>query len=288
MSLPETHGVPSSAGGDWLDWGGDGPLLHLAHANGFPCGTYTPLAELLTDRFHVVATPARPLWPGSDPLSIDGWEPLAEDLVRGLHTRGLSGIVGVGHSLGGVMTAMAAAADPTLFRGVVLIDPVLFAGFRAVLWGAMKRFGLADRLPLVKLALRRRERWDSAAQVRASYDGKAIFRTWQSRCLDAYVDHGVVPHPEGGVTLRYPREWEAQVFRTSPHDAWPRLRGIRVPLLALRGAESDTFLPVAARRLRRCVRGARVVDVPGTTHFVPMEQPEVVARHIRDFVDRLP
>ena len=29
------------------DFGGQGPLIHLAHANGFPPGTYTPFAQAL-------------------------------------------------------------------------------------------------------------------------------------------------------------------------------------------------------------------------------------------------
>ncbi|MFC2031070.1 hypothetical protein ACFLWA_10115 [Chloroflexota bacterium] len=43
------------------DFGGSGPTLHLAHANGFPPGTYGPLAETLTGGYRVVALPSRPL-----------------------------------------------------------------------------------------------------------------------------------------------------------------------------------------------------------------------------------
>ena len=38
--------------------------------------------------------------------------------------RGLSGIVGIGHSLGGVTTMYAALQRPDLFRALVFIDPV--------------------------------------------------------------------------------------------------------------------------------------------------------------------
>ena len=41
------------------NFGGDGPIVHLAHANGFPPGAYRLLAETLTDRYQVIARPSR-------------------------------------------------------------------------------------------------------------------------------------------------------------------------------------------------------------------------------------
>jgi len=95
------------------DFGGTGPIIHLAHANGFPPGAYRPLADTLTNhpadnsgqRYHVIGLPARHLlWPGSRPESISDWHPLADDLIQGLDDLGLRGIIGVGHSIGGVFT----------------------------------------------------------------------------------------------------------------------------------------------------------------------------------------
>ena len=48
-----------------IDFCGHGPTLHLAHANGFPPGTYRQLANALTSDYHVIALPSRALWPGS-------------------------------------------------------------------------------------------------------------------------------------------------------------------------------------------------------------------------------
>jgi pimeloyl-ACP methyl ester carboxylesterase len=42
-----------------VDWGGDGPLALLAHANGFCADVLGPLAERLRARFHVVGFDAR-------------------------------------------------------------------------------------------------------------------------------------------------------------------------------------------------------------------------------------
>ena len=68
-----------------------------------------------------------------------------------------------------------------------------------------------------------------------------------------------------------------------PHNEWRHLRRIRVPVLVVRGERSDTLFPGAARRMARELPDARVVEIPGTTHFVPMEQPGEVARLTLEF-----
>ena len=89
------------------DWGGTGPVLHLAHANGFPPGTYRKLIELLKTRYHVFTLRSRCLVPGSDPLTLGSWTDLADELAHSLRARGLENVVGVGHSVGGVATLLA-------------------------------------------------------------------------------------------------------------------------------------------------------------------------------------
>jgi pimeloyl-ACP methyl ester carboxylesterase len=56
------------------------------------------------------------------------------------------------------------------------------------------------------------------------------------------------------------------------------------PLLILFGENSDTFDGVALKdRLEASVTHRRVFVVPGTSHFMPMEKPEEVARLAIEF-----
>jgi pimeloyl-ACP methyl ester carboxylesterase len=264
----------------WTDWGGDGPTLHLAHANGFPPEAYATLIRCLVPSFHVVTSASRPLWPSSRPETIASWAPLADDLADALERHGVTSAIGVGHSLGGVLSAWAAAANPRLFSRLVLIDPVLFAGVRARVWGWARRLGLASRLPLVRITRRRRDRFPDLEAARTRWQRRSVFRSWDPRCFDDYVRAAFVPHADGGIALRYPKAWEARVFELSPHDPWSRMHGLDLPLTALAGENTDTFLSTAARRLEREVPGARVEVVPGTSHFLPFERPDEVARRI--------
>jgi pimeloyl-ACP methyl ester carboxylesterase len=268
----------------WRDWGGDGPLLHFAHANGFPPAAYAVLLDRLAWDFHVVSWEGRPLWPGSDPTAIRSWRPLAKDLRNTLVSRGLRGLIGVGHSLGAVLSLMAAHRRPDLFTALVLIDPVIFSGTRARGWALMKAFGRGDRLYLVRGAKGRRQFWPDRETARSSWAAKRTFAGWVDGALDDYVEDGLVEAGDGRLRLRYPRTWEARIFELTPHDLWREVRALDLPILAIRGETSDTFLKGAARKLERVGRRARVVEIPGTGHMVPMQAPERVAQEIRRFV----
>ena len=165
------------------DFGGQGPLIHLAHANGFPPGAYAPFAQALTTTspsdsgptYHLIGLPARPLWPGSQPRSAPTWHTLADDLLQGLHELGLRDLIGLGHSMGGVYTMLAALRQPDLFRALVLIDPVILPPGWLRTLRLMRWLGLGRRQPLVQGALRRRRVWPSRQACFQRYRGKPLF-----------------------------------------------------------------------------------------------------------------
>lgn len=272
--------IPDSA---WTEWGGDGPRLVLAHANGFAPGCYRTVIGRLRSDFRVATFAARPLWGNAEPAAVGSWLPLADDLARLLESRRETAVVGVGHSLGGVLTALAATTSPSRFTALVLLDPVVFSGLRAVLWGWMKRLGLGSRFPLARGARRRRDRWPDLESVRASWRGRSMFRGWDPRALEDYLEASVTEAADGTLVLRYPKAWEARIFETCPHDLWPWLRRVEAPTLVVRGPASDTLAPGAAARMAREMPRATAVELPGTSHFLPMERPEEAARLIVDF-----
>jgi len=106
----------------WTEFGGSGSPLIFTHANGFPPGAYRTLLAGLSERFSVAAFANRALWSTDDPDSVASWHPLADDLRRGLAERGGAPVVGVGHSIGGMLFALAAARSPELISCLVLLD----------------------------------------------------------------------------------------------------------------------------------------------------------------------
>jgi len=269
----------------WHDWGGAGPTVHFAHANGFPPGTYRKLVEALAENHHVVSMAARPLWSPNPTAELQDWFELAGDLRAELERRGLRGILGVGHSLGGVASLLAAADDPGLFRAVVAIDPLVLTGRVSTFWGLMKAVGLGGRLGLVRGARSRRDKWPDRETVLSSYRRKKIFKSWDPEVLDDYIDCGTVDLPDGTLGLRYPKAWEARIFEIAPHNLWRRLRRIQVPTLFIQGESSDTFRDAAVRRVARDLPLAEVAVVRNSTHFVPMERPQELGDVILEFFE---
>lgn len=274
------HCAPPEA---WTEWGGNGRTAVFGHANGFPPATYRVLLEGLNSRFSVASFAARPLWPGSDPQAAKSWGDLAGDLVGELRRRGVEEAVGVGHSLGGVLDLMAAAADPNRFRALALVDPVIFTGVHSLFWGGLRGLGFGSRLPLIRGARRRRETFPDLEQVRASYAGKSVFASWEPEVLEDYIRSAFVETDGGAVRLRYPKLWESRIFELTPATVWRELKSLGVPMLFIRGGVSDTFVAAAAERVGRELENAHVVEVSGASHFVPMEKPREVARLITDW-----
>lgn len=266
------------------DLGGNGPVIHLAHANGFPPGTYRPLAATLVNRYHVIALPARPLWPGSRPESAPGWRFLVDDLIGGLDALGLRGIVGVGHSIGGVLTMWASIRRPDLFRAVVLLDPVILPPVALFLLRCMRRLGLHNRQPLVQGALRRRRTWPSRQACFEHYRHKPLFARWSDESLWAYVEAGTREEAGGSAVLVYPPEWEAHIFATTPDDVWRDVPGLRQPLLVIRGAETHAFRAASQRLMARLLPEAHFVVIADAGHLVPMERPQETGAAIREFL----
>jgi len=262
------------------DFGGDGPLLHLAPANGFPPATYRQLAARLTGRFHVIALLPRPLWPGSRPGDAPTWHDLADDLIHGLDALNARGIVGIGHSIGGVLTYWAAVRRPDLFRGVVLMDPVILPARWLWMLRLGRALGISQGRPLVQGALHRRRTWPSRAACFDHYRLKPLFGRWTDAALWDYVEGGTRPLDDGQVELIYPPEWEAHIFGTVPTDVWRDVPRLRIPALVLRGERSNTFRREAQARMARELPRARFATIGDAGHLFPMEMPAETAAAI--------
>ncbi len=271
-----------------IDFGGNGETLHFSHANGYPPRAYTPLLHALSTQYHTIAMPLRPLWPGSNPKSIQDWIPLADDLIQFLDTVQKKPIIGVGHSVGGTTTLMAALKRPDLFQALVLIDPVFMPPWFGLAWRLIHGLGLGQRFhPLVSSAQRRRRSFKSREVMFASYRKKSVFEHIEDSALKICIEAMTEFQSDGSVTLRYSPEWEVQIYMTGIlHDLsiWKRLATLRLPILILGAQHSNTFWPQTARRIQRRLDQADIRILPDSTHLLPLEKPEIVAEQIKGFL----
>ena len=214
------------------------PLLHFAHGNSYPAGTYRRLLDALGEHYEVRTLDMH----GHDPRYPvgDGWSALVDELVAQLEGHGRPAIL-VGHSLGGMLSMMAARRRPDLARCVVMLDSPVVAGWRALVWRLAKGAGLAQRLSPARLSHKRRHLWPDREAAYRHFDAKPLFQAWAPGVLDDYMEHGLRPHAQG-VTLRFRREIETDIYATLPHHMGRALRRpFPVPVGFIAGTTQDTF-----------------------------------------------
>jgi pimeloyl-ACP methyl ester carboxylesterase len=286
MSRKDSNFLGSEGKFHFIDWGGDGPLAHFAHATGLCAGVYTPLANILRSQLNILGMDDRGHGQTSvpaTPAKLSNWNVFADDLERFFdHLK--NPVIAMGHSRGAAVSLMLAAKRPDLIRALVLIDPTILPFSWMWWWYLAKKSGLARWMPIVATAAKRRNTWPDQESVWSSYRQKAVFSTWQEGFLEAYIDDGTTATLQGGVRLCCQPAWESKCFSVCPHDIWRYVTRLKQPVLVLYGAHSDTFLAPAVRRFQAKVPHARFKCFENCGHFVPMEQPRATADAIFEFL----
>jgi pimeloyl-ACP methyl ester carboxylesterase len=265
---------------------GDGPPLHFLHANGYPPECYQPLLELLKREYNVFGMLLRPLWPDSNPNDLKDWRPLSEDLLHFLSNREIAPVIGVGHSIGAIVTLRAALREPSKFRALVLIDPVLFLPRRLVAWNFVRAIRLGYKLhPKIAGSLKRRRTFEDLNTIFRGYRNREVFRYMSDENLRIYIQ-GITRPKERGYELVYSPEWETRIYFTGlrDFDIWRNLPKLQVPALFLRGAETDTFWEAAAELVKRKQPRAKIETLEKSTHLLPLERPQEVFELMQSFL----
>jgi pimeloyl-ACP methyl ester carboxylesterase len=285
-----SHPYPS-ASIPHFDLGGSGLPLHFLHANGYPPACYKPLFELLKNEYHVFGMLLRPLWDETRPEEVDDWFSFSEDLRVFLSTYAYGStaqetpepVIGVGHSIGAIVTLRAALRYPRKFRALVLFDPVLFVPQRLVEW-RVQRAKDPQSLPWLQLAQKRRRTFSDLDAVFKSYRSREVFRYISDENLRIYIE-GITRKTESGYELVYSPEWESRIYFTSlqDFDIWNSLQNLRIPTLYIRGDETDTFLEDAAELVKQKQPHTRVEVVEKSTHIFPLERPQKTVEIMHNF-----
>jgi len=214
----------------------------------------------------------------------EGWPLLVRQLIDTLEgEHGGEPVFGVGHSLGGYLTFLAAAQRPELFRAIVMIDAPVIGALKGRLLGATKRFGIVDRVTPAGATRDRRAAWASREEAKAHFRTRRLFRGFAEECLDDYVRHALAG---GGdhYRLKIDPAVEYQIYRTIPHDMHRQLGRLRVPAGFIGGTHSTVLRSIGMGSMS----GGRFLKrrVPGG-HLFPLEHPAQAAAAIAGLLDEL-
>lgn len=250
------------------------PPLHFAHANGFPGGSYRVLLDPMRSDWNIHVLDKlghHPDYPVNH-----NWKNLVDELLFHLNEAfGDQPVIGVGHSLGSVVTYMAALKAPGRFKRVVLLDPPLMMGWDSLGLKLAKRLGFIDKVTPAGITRGRRSHWPDVASAEAYFGQKRLFKNFHPQALKDYVAFGTEPDPNGGIRLRFEPDVEIEIFRHLADHLSRSHRKIKVPVAIVRGEDSDLMTDARIAKLKK--KGFDCYHVPGG-HMFPLEHPDVT-RH---------
>lgn len=269
----------------WLSPANDRTLLVFRHGNGLPALTYWPVLSRLYAQFDLLLIDAQGHGESDRGQHFVGWERSAEQVTAFLQQHKLQRgvpLVGMGHSFGSVLTALSAAAHPTLYDALVMLDPVLLPPIAGVLQrNALGRW-LWQQQPLAKQARARRTQWQDREQAFRYFYNRGVFRGWHDDAVHAYVDHGTVVQ-NGRRELRSSHHIESQIFGSYPRRGIEAFFQLQPPTRIFYG--TDTYAFIAPRVKAVCARNPAVSarQVAGG-HCFMLESPQQCAHDVQDFL----
>ena len=265
-----------------IEWAGTGDPILLLHATGFHSRCWNQVVKHLPGR-HIYAVDLRFHGASSHTGETD-WRVMAEDIHLLIEKLNLTHLVGVGHSIGGHLIARAAARSPERFKHLVLIDPVIMSPER---YAKFQKFsgGLQAKDHPVS---RRKNQWRDAQEMYERFQGRAPFNTWQPAVLRDYCDYALRPADDDDLRqLACDPVNEAGIYvnQQGNEAILKELPRIITPVTLLRAPPGENSLPNLSTSptwpgLAAVLPNCREVYLPQLNHFIPMQDPALVANYI--------
>ncbi len=271
-----------------VEWPGNGDPVLLLHATGFHSRCWNQVVEQLPGH-HAVAVDLRYHGKSGSLGDVD-WDVLTQDIITLVEKLDLHSLIGVGHSIGGYLTARAAAAHPERFKHLVLVDPVIVSPETYEFAREMTASLNAADHPVA----RRKNQWQDAEEMFQRFKDREPFSTWQEQVLRDYCNYALQPENDEGYRelacdpLNEASVYLSQAMSDAIHQDLPRLR---TPTTLLRAYYSGPDMANLAASPTWPELASAIVDcsehyLPQMNHFIPMQDPALVARHIQEAINR--
>ena len=259
MPVVEIDGVPVA-----YERTGSGPALVLLHGGLCDRRVWREQVELLAPDFTVIAWDAPGCGESGDPPSAYDLAGYASCLAGLLTALEATPAHLVGHSWGGGLALQVAVDHPRVVRSLVLLAG--YAGWKGSLPAEEVQRRLAKALEVADLAP---DRFDPR-----SVPGLFSDRIPPERARELADVMGEI-RPAGT---------RAMAVAFAEADLRDRLHEITVPTLLLCGADDVRAPAEVADALEAGIPGSTRVTLPGARHEMYLEEPELVAAAVRDFV----
>ncbi len=252
------------------------PSIHFAHGNGFPSTCYRQFLKALGDKYDVSCIEKighNPNFPVTE-----NWHNLVDEVIESIIEKSHSPVIAVGHSLGGILSFLAAIQRPELVRAVVMIDAPVISRVKSMLLKIAKKVKIIDKLTPAERTLGRKTHWQDKESVLRYLKSKPVFQTFSDVCLQDYIEYGLVKS-NNGYDLIFDRQVEYLIYRTIPHILPKYVGRLSCPSVMIYGKQSNIVDRFDINYMRK-KHGIRSIGMQGT-HMLLFEAPDELANNIQ-------
>jgi pimeloyl-ACP methyl ester carboxylesterase len=263
--------------------------INFAHGNGFPSGSYQTFFNYFPDNINVIALDK---YGHDNALPVNNnWQGQVDELIafvkenQPVNSKGeREKTICLGHSFGGVISFIACCQEPSLFKGLVMLDPPVLTGAPALAAKLLKKTRWIDKFSPAGKAKVRRTHWPLGTDIGKLFSERKLFKSFDSRCLDDYIKHGIIERNER-LELLFDAQIEAEVFRNLPSNLTSYKNKLTIPATLIYGESTDVFPHRFFKRFTRLNKNITLKTTPGG-HMFPLERPEDIAKMVTDIINK--
>lgn len=261
-------------------------LLHFAHANSFPSGSYKKVFDHFPGQYKVIALDKfahNPHYPLND-----NWQNQVAEMIsfvennKGEHQK----VVAVGHSFGALLSYMSACLRPDLFSALIMLDPPIMSGLARYLLRFAKRNRLINKITPAGITLIRKRKWRIEEDLHAYFSKKSLFKDFDPECINDYISSAISEQGDH-MHLNFDVETEANIFRTIPHNLPTYAGKLRVPSVLITGKNTDICIPVLRNPFLKANPSITHIEFKKGKHMFPLEYPIEVAHAIANVLSTI-
>jgi esterase len=252
----------------------DAPDVLILHGLTGHAWEFDPLAEALSQRFHVVQLNQRGHgesgWASSYQI-----EDMVEDARGVIETLGLTSVRLIGHSMGGINAWSLAARYPELIDRIAVLD----IGPDS-LDSSERRDGWLERLEAWRTVV-----YPSPEHAVSDYLGGPYSDEYP--LLRTFVLDNIHQLDEQRWTWRFDAGGLKHFIETVVDTAEQLevLQRVQCPALFIRAGDSGILGPDSCELIIRAVPQARCIEIAGSGHDLHFDQPEALLTQLRCFID---
>lgn len=265
----------------YLSWGNESlPVIIMLHGIRSYANTWAPVAELLSDRFRVIALDQRGRgasdWSARHAYFGDDYVADMEALVEHLKLENFSLL---GHSMGGANALLYADRHADKVCALVIEDA-----------GPGSSTGSAGAKRIIREFTNTPIEFDNWEAGREFW--RSIRPNISEQSLSSRVNETLKRDADGKVRWRFDfvgiRDARLAAARDPDKlpDLWPCIDRLQCPTLVMRGSRSDYLTPEVMREMAERNGRIETVEIPDATHYVHDDNLPAYMDVLRGFLNR--